>query len=250
MEDPRIIRIKQNYFFNMTEPSKPTDKYAKILHLFVLKNDERPQLQLPWYQKEFVLASDAHNMVVFDKTLLTQVYFPPHEKHPDGLAIIPEENNVHEVITTKDITTAAKALFYNEQLNYTLTTQTCTDCSGNGQVEYVFTDYCSTDHKIKHDCPTCNASGSCDVVINAITKEVLDFKTYQLLIKYKNVYFRLSSFKKIVETANLLNQKEVRLIYRQHENGGKHVFKVGNVKILTMPIMENKAKPEDIVVEL
>lgn len=227
-----------------------TDKYNQILILFTLKSDERPQLQLPWCQKEFVLASDAYDMVIFNKKMLKQANFMPHEKAPDGLAIIPEENNVHEVITTKDIITAAKALFYNEQLNYTLTTQTCTDCSGNGQVEYVFTDYCSTDHKIKHDCPTCNASGSCDVVINAITKEVLDFKTYQLLIKYKNVYFRLSSFKKIVETANLLNQKEVTLIYRQHENGGKHVFKVGEVKILTMPTMENKAKPEDIVVEL
>lgn len=227
-----------------------TEKYNQILTLFTLKNDERPQLQLPWYQKEFVLASDAHNMVVFDKKLLKQADFPPHEKHPDGLAIIPEENNVNEVITTENIITAARDLFYKEQVKYALSTQTCKDCSGNGQVEYVFTDYCSTDHKIKHECPTCGGSGCCDVVINAITKEVLDFKKYQLLIKYKEVYFRLSSFKKIVETANLLNEKEITLIYRQHENGGKHVFKVGNVKILTMPTMENKAKPEDVVVEL
>lgn len=75
-----------------------TEKYNQILNIFTLKSDERPQLQLPWYQKEFVLASDAYNMVVFDKKLLKQADFTPHEKAPDGLAIIPEVDNINQLI--------------------------------------------------------------------------------------------------------------------------------------------------------
>lgn len=44
--------------------------YRKILDLFVGKDDDRQALMQPFFNENYVVATDAHKMVLFDKSLL------------------------------------------------------------------------------------------------------------------------------------------------------------------------------------
>ena len=209
------------------------DVYRDILSLFQGTDDFRPAMKLPFFQEDFVIATDAHKLVCFKKELLKTIDFESHEKAPNALAVIPTEGivdidlDVEKLI--KGISKSNKAV----SKRYKIVECECPDCGGGGYVDYIFKDYRGKQYEIEETCPTCENETDFTMITEIETGN--EIKGFQELIKIGNTLFDVTHFEKMVEAAQMLNVKSIKITNKKSDTS-IHKFVVGECTICLVPV--------------
>lgn len=221
------------------------DVYREVLRLFECKDQYRPAMMQPFFQENFVLATDAHKLVCFNKDLLKTIDFESHEKAPNALSIIPEEN--FEILSFKTDYLREKIDELRKMSNekYLVVNGKCPDCNGDGWVEYEFEDHKGKYHTTEGDCPTCETKSVFRLIRNIETGKTID--EFREVLKMDESYIDVVQFEKMVKAAELLNIDEIKLTNRKSKTS-IHKFIAGECTIVLMPV--HSVEENDIVLNI
>ncbi|MDO9634201.1 MAG: hypothetical protein Q7J05_04050 [Paludibacter sp.] len=216
--------------------------YASLLELFLNPEDFRESIRTPFVQGEFVLATDAYSIIMFNKSQTNVTEFEKNTKHPNALAVIPAGENINESIKLSDLQLMLLKSKDAVKKKYKIKAEKCPDCFGRGEVDFEFTDYRGNTHEHEHDCPTCEGIGRIDRIANLETggyvndfKEVIDWSSP----------FQAKLIERLAKVAEALNEETVRMVYRT-TSLSIHKFVVGDCVICLMPL-QNITADCDIV---
>lgn len=243
----------------MTTTTK-TDVYREVLRLFQ-DNECGERLKHPFFQDEFVIASDAYTGVRFKRSLLNTIDFEPHPKAPKSTnQVFAHKSNLNMKLSTlrlRECIDKAKRL---ESETYEIKKHgNCPDCNGSRLVEWEFESVLGKTIERQFECPTCESEEEWESIYNKKTGyEINDFSSLvnikiniEGIYAKKNVYFILNRFESIVKTAEMLNKPEIEWcsIEQQGQDDSymfSH-FKVGECEILVMASGKIKDKDNDLI---
>lgn len=212
------------------------DVYHQILRFFVGNDEMRPAMMSPFIQDDFVIATDAHAVICFKKSLLGKTEIEPNEKAPNALSIIPTEENMSvECDTTEMRKQISKSRKVADE-TYEVEEANCPDCDGNGFVDYEFEDYKRKTHKIEDTCPTCENESEWKVFKNKKTGD--EIEGFRELFKIENALIDVNFFERLVKVAELLAVEKFKLVYRKSETS-LNKFIVGECTICIMPVYQS-----------
>ena len=209
------------------------DVYRDVLRLFQGTDPLREAMQQPFFQDEFVIATDAHKLVCFKKELLKNIDFESHPKAPNALAVIPTEGIVDIDL---DVNALIKGISKSNKAvakRYKVVECECPDCDGSGFVDYVFEDHKRKKHEIEETCPTCENETDFTMITEIETGN--DIEGFQELIKIHNSLFDVNHFEKMIETAEMLNVKTIKITNKRSDTS-IHKFVVGECTICLVPV--------------
>lgn len=221
------------------------DVYREALRLFEGTDQYRPAMMQPFFQGEFVIATDAHKLICFEKRLLKTIDFESHEKAPNALAIIPDENFEILDFKTDFLREKVDELRKISKGKYLILDGKCPDCNGDGWVEYTFEDHKGTDHTTEGDCPTCETQSVFRRITNIETGKKID--EFREVLKMDESYIDVDQFEKMVKAAEILNIDEIKLTNRKSKTS-IHKFIVGECTIVLMPL--HSVEENDIVLNI
>ena len=135
-------------------------------------------------------------------------------------------NSKHDEITRKR---PAKML----AKRYKVVECECPDCDGSGFVDYVFEDHKRKKHEIEETCPTCENETDFTMITEIETGN--DIEGFQELIKIHNSLFDVNHFEKMIETAEMLNVKTIKITNKRSDTS-IHKFVVGECTICLVPV--------------
>lgn len=209
------------------------DVYRKILRLFQGTDDLRPAMKQPFFQEDFVIATDAHKLVCFKKNLLKTIDFESHEKAPNALAVIPKEGIVNIDLDVEMLIKGIEKSNKAVKKRYRVVECKCPDCDGSGYVDYVFEDHKRKKHEIEETCPTCENESDFTMITEIETGN--EIEGFQELIKIGNTLFDATHFEKMVEAAQMLNVKSIKITNKKSDTS-IHKFVVGECTICLVPV--------------
>ena len=206
--------------------------------MFVSEDNLRPKFLKPFFINDLAIATNAHALIFFDKTLCEEKLTPYIDKPESILSVIPNERNENFSIPIETIKAAiAKCPLIDEIKEEKIT---CDACDGEGTVEYEF-DYGYKSYELEGDCPVCNGEGSTGKDIPTGNR-VVDMFTP---IKIKNSCFSAFYLNKLVQVAKILNKDSIVLTLMTGKNNTT-IFKIDNVEIILMPLMFEGVKKDMI----
>lgn len=209
------------------------DNYREILRLFEGKDEMRPAMMQPFFQEDYVLATDAHTLICFKKELLKDIDFTSDEKAPNAFGIIPVGNNIDIEFDTKTIRSKIEESKVLEANTYLITQTKCPDCDGFGYVNYEFEDHKGNTHEKELQCPTCETENTFETITNIKTGDRIE--NFTNILKIQNVLFNSEYFERLIKVAELLSIPKFKLIHSDsHVSSQK--FQVGETTILLMPL--------------
>lgn len=207
------------------------DVYRSVLNLYLSKDEYRLSMHSPFFQNEFVIATDAHKLICFNKDLLNAIDFESHPKPPNALAIIPNDNMCidFDVQKLRESIIKSNKKFSNK---YKVSIKRCPDCNGNGYINSDFRDYKGKYHEFENECPTCEKQSEFKIITEIETSN--DLEEVQELLKFDKIHFDVEQFQVVVKTAEMLNVKILSLVSSKNEYSLSK-FKVGECTICIMP---------------
>lgn len=220
-----------------------SERYRAALNLFLGNDELRPAMHSPFIQEQYVFATDGAIILQFEKSKLLTIDFTSHEKAPNALAIIPTEDNMTVVFETQLLRDKIAESRDAVNKRYTKSLETCPDCSGRGEVDYKFNDYLHNTHEIESDCPTCEGGGRIEMIVDLSNNGKLVEEIYENL-SWHDTLFATDYIDKIVQVAELLEEKTIKLVHRNSELS-LHKFTVGDCAICLMPI--NKVHEQSVI---
>lgn len=227
---------------NQVIKDSSSETYASLLKLFLKPDEFSESIKTPFVQGEYVFATDAYSIIMFNKKLTDVTNFEKKTKHPNALAIIPEGENINQSIKLSDMQLMLSKSKDAVNKKYKIKEKTCPDCFGRGEVDFEFTDYRGNTHEYEHECPTCEGVGRIDRIANLQTGGfVNDFKE---VIEW-NSPFQAYLIERLAKVAEALNVETIRMVYRTTPLS-IHKFVVGDCVICLMPL-QNIIADHDIV---
>ncbi len=200
-----------------------------ILQLFVGDDELRASMMKPFVIDDYAMATDAHSLVFFDKSIWeNQKPFTDKDKNT-YLSVIPTIKNLDKKIQLSELEAAFSKIDLIDEEIEEVTEKDCSDCDGDGQVEWEFGSHSKTD-----DCPNCDGSGTIEETNIKLTGKKVP--NPEKRIKIGVCYFRIYELQKIISTCKILAETEFNLVYQLSSNKISW-FIVGFVNILTMPVM-------------
>lgn len=219
-----------------------TDVYSEVLKMFVGTDNLRPNIKQPFFNEDYVIATDAMVLICFKKELLKNVDFTPAENPPNALSIIPEDNIEPIVFETTALREAIKSLKEKTGKTYNIEESECPDCHGINFVTYKFKDSFGNQHLYDLECPVCEDGEGFFKIKNIITGETIE-KSFRELLRFNETYFEVDKFESIVKAAELLSINQIVLTSRKYELS-KHKFTLGECTVCIAPVRPLK---EDII---
>ena len=132
------IKIETMQELETVKSNDTTDVYSEVLKMFVGTDNLRPNIKQPFFNEDYVIATDAMVLICFKKELLKNVDFTPAENPPNALSIIPEDNIEPIVFETTALREAIKSLKEKTGKTYNIEESECPDCHGINFVTYKF----------------------------------------------------------------------------------------------------------------
>ena len=134
-------------------------RYDYLLNLFVSSDSVRPALKFPFQQEQFMIATDAHAMIVVDKSLCNKEYVNEH-KAPNALKIF------NDVVRNCSETISIDRLFAAElHFDVTYSYKDCDMCNGYGVIK-------CTECGHEYECKECDGEGQIKVPGNRCRKKI------------------------------------------------------------------------------
>lgn len=106
----------------------------------------------------------------------------------------------------------------------------CPECDGDGQVEYEYNGKESTHYK-DIDCPLCDGKG---FIIDLESKKFEQEPDHSKCIAISKGKFNCFRVSEIIQTAELLGTEYFTLIHQEDRPGGRFLFTINEVQIITV----------------
>ncbi|WP_016990363.1 hypothetical protein [Flavobacterium sp. ACAM 123] len=230
---------------NSSNEAKPvlSEVYDEILNLYTGIDELRSWLSKPFYVDNLAVATNAHEMVFFDKNLTFNELNICENQNPQIiLNNIPAERNQSFRLDISKIEDYLKNAPLVDVLKEVGEDIKCTECEGEGEVEWEYGRWTKD-----MDCPKCDGEGyqSNSRKVPTGEKEV-DGLT---LVDLKDSRFSIKMIERLINVKNLLQENEITLVYQNKANGS-NVFKIGKIEVLCMPIMKTNSQNELVVLNL
>jgi hypothetical protein len=209
-----------------------SDIYASLLELFLSHEDFRESIRTPFVQGEFVLATDAYSIIMFNKSQTNVTEFEKNTKHPNALAVIPAGENINESIKLSDLQLMLSKSKNAVSKKYKIKEKVCPDCGGIGDVMFEYIDFIGKIHEQEGECPTCEGKGKAEVITNIETLEYID--SFREVIHW-DAYFQAKLIERLAKVAEALNEETIRMVYKT-TSLSIHKFVVGDCVICLMPL--------------
>lgn len=217
------------------------NKYLEILQMFVGQDDLRPAMTVPNIGNEYASATDAHALVFFDKSLLPEntvfeTDFGEKLKYPDIQRFIELEdicNNRLDLQKVNDIISKCPLI---EDFDEEEKEDTCNECDGSGEVTYTYEDSKYKDHELDGECPICEGFGKCTQTIEKPNGKMVKNNEYYLQcgISYLSVFM----IEKLLKVQQIIGG-DISIVNQTYPNK-EILFKVGDIKVLIMPLMRDE----------
>jgi len=199
------------------------DNANKILQLFLADKDSLTD----WMHKLFTVngktgATNAYSVVLLP---LSSAYEDMSNKF-EGIIPIPNCSIRYSIAKLKEC--------YNKiPLVDIPAEKTCSECDGDGQVEYEYNGKESTHYKYI-DCPLCDGEG---FIIDRSVKEVKQEPDHNKCIVIGTGKFNCFRVSEIIQTAELLGAEYFTLIHQEDRPGCRFLFTIHEVEIITVGIL-------------
>ncbi len=231
-----------------TEPSNSTkpvlsEVYDEILKMYVGKDELRNWLFKPFSVGNLAIATNAHELIFFNKELTKSELIPCENENPQIiLNNIPQERNQSFVLDIEKIEECFKNIPLVDVTKEVGEDIKCSECLGEGEVEWEYERWTKD-----MTCPKCDGDGyeSTSKQVPTGEKEIDGLK----LIDIKNSRFSVLMVDRLLKVRNLLNEKEITLVYQLQANKST-IFKIGNIEVLCMPMMQTESNNELVVLNL
>jgi hypothetical protein len=212
------------------------NKYIKILNIFTEKDTEEPRAWMthPFVADKYVIATDAHSLVFFDKDLAPNFEPPVGYNALPMLKLFCVEHNKNFIIPTSTLKEGLGKCDMVDDTDTVGKNVDCAACKGEGEVEWEF-DHKGTTYRNEFECPMCKGDG--------LEQKARQIPNGKKVYAYHNNYIQISDsvfsaqlINQLVEVADILKQDSVALTYQIAPNKGS-LFLVGEAGVLLMPIM-------------
>ena len=223
---PKNSNTKQSH--NACKPML-AEVYSDVLNLYVGKDEYRNWLCEPFFIGNLAIATNAHELVFFEKELSEKELNVCGNENPQLiLNNIPEQRNQDYKLNIEEIETYLKNAPKVDVLKTVGEDIKCTECDGDGQVEWEYNNWTKD-----FDCPKCDGDG-----YESESKQIPtgEFEIDGLnLVDVKNSRFSIKMIERLLKVKDLLLENEITLVFQEAENKA-NVFKIGKVEILCMPM--------------
>lgn len=213
--------------------------YVNVLNLYVGKDEYRNWLCEPFFIGNLAIATNAHELVFFDKNLSeNELNICGNENPQLILNNIPEQRNQDYKLNIEEIETYLKTAPKVDILKTIGKDIKCTECDGDGQVEWEYESWTKD-----FDCPKCDGDG-----FESESRQIPtgQFETDPInLVDVKNSRFSIKMIERLLKVKDILSENEITLVFQEAENMA-NVFKIGKVEILCMPM--SKFNNDELVV--
>ena len=203
----------------------------KLFNLFVSNDDFRTEMQTPFKQGNYYIATDAHSMVYAE---CDKIELECEERlKPDALHITKSE--LHEPIKV-DINLIGS--FINDkhkEMNEIIEkVGTCPACNGRREVEWKF-EYKYEDFEMDYECPVCEGSG----------ESMQEIETDKIVVDHSTIYeifdskFSYTLLERLVNSCRIIGEPCYKI--RGIKSQSFH-FKCGGFTIVLMPMLSHDAE--------
>lgn len=217
------------------------NKYLEILQMFVGQDDLRPAMTVPNIGNEYASATDAHALVFFDKNLLPEntvfeTNFGEKLKYPDIQRFIELEDICNNRLDLQKVNDVISKCPLIEDFDEEEKEDTCNECDGSGEVTYTYEDSKYKDHELDGECPICDGYGKFTQTIEKPNGRMVKNNEYYLQcgISYLSIFM----IEKLLKVQQIIGG-DISIVNQTYPNK-EILFKVGNVKVLIMPLMRDE----------
>ncbi len=213
------------------------NKYLEILQMFVSQDDLRPAITVPNKGEFFTSATDAHSIVYFKNELLPiDITFEDKGvKYPNVLQFVNQDDNINVLLSIEKINSVLSKCPLIEDFDEEEKEVTCDECNGSGEVIFTYEDSEYQDHELDGECPICNGDGKRVQNIQKPNGKMVKNDDYFLNIDESK--FSIFLIERLLKVAEILNG-EIVIVNRTQSNK-PITFKVGEVKVMIMPIISD-----------
>lgn len=214
--------------------------YDKAFQLFTNKDDIRESFKQPFKYKDKYFASDGWGLM-FLPTKEAELLYPESEK-TNFAAVIEKEEILNQEITISKLEEKLIPEMVDE-IKEEKIEQKCTECDGDGEVEYEYDTYRET-HYLKGDCPVCEGSGNLNKTESKLTGEKIanPNKQYKLF----GVIFSYYQLNRLVLACKLIGGEKIVKKFGETNNG--NLFRCNNAGFLIMPMINCGDVPSNFVI--
>jgi hypothetical protein len=213
------------------------NKYLEILNLFVSNDDLRPAMTAPNKGVEFTSATDAHSIIYFPNDLLPKdtAFEDKGGKYPDVMPYIKVEDNCNNLLRLENIKSVLLKCPLIEDFDEEEKENTCDECDGSGEVTFTYEDGKLKDHEMEGECPICDGQGNCVQTVEKPNGKMIYDSQYHLNID--DCKMSIFLIERLMKVAEILDSK-IFIVNKTDANKAV-TFKVGQVKVMLMPIMRD-----------
>lgn len=208
------------------------NKQEKILNLFVSKKETelRPLLLNPFIYNGKIYATDSMILIRTDDSNNYKSN-NPYQPIKKVEKVIPKKNTEEIISLNEEMFEKFRTeeeVEYGEYLD-------CSCCNGEGDVDWKYKG-----NTMRAKCPVCDGSGISDERKKKKTGKII--LNPKALVKFKNKYFNLVRFYKLLEAQKLIGE-EIKLISTIYP----FLFSIGNYEIIIMPMNLEKTTTKEIL---
>lgn len=214
------------------------NKYLEALNLHKGNDKYRFWMNTPFYVNNLAIATDGHTMIKMSKDFVQGLNICERDNPSDILNVIPDVKNENLKLDLEDIIKAISKIKKKDGYDVIGEDCKCGECGGSGEVEWEYESWTKD-----MDCPKCDGEGYESLEIKKPNgKKIIDESFF---IDIKESRFSIKIINRLLETAKILDEKEIVLVCHLKHNAPS-IFKIGEVEVLCMPV--NKFNNDDKVI--
>lgn len=212
-----------------------------LFDLFVGNDIYRPQLHKPFLQDGYVVATNANIMIRVRQELLKEEY--AENSHAPIVSKVLTSCNFDKTVTLEKLEAAIAQCPLGDEEILISEAIDCSDCDGDGEVEWEYTDKNLNTYREYHKCPVCHGSGmSRPAKYRKTGRKVPE---YNAPIDVYGLNFSAILLMTLCDAMRLLGLSQAQYIARHI--GKANIFHlIDGVEVIIMPLsgMESVAKYE------
>lgn len=189
------------------------------------KSEYRPNLQRPFLQGDYVIATDAHAILAIPKEECDTSNLATLDK-PDIVPYLKEECTEFMELDFKRLNAEYERLV-NE---YGKLDFKCKECDGDGKVDWEYHDNDWNTHKMRGECPICHGEG-------VVSKDSQYYKEEYCICTEVEIGLPIPRLAFIVNTMRTFGKSKCMLLRQAREHVPCYHIRENEFKLVIMPII-------------
>lgn len=201
----------------------------KLFDLFLDKENCRTEIRKPFVNNGWVAATETHFCLLIKPEYLKQTYEPGEKPN---VSKILTESNLDITISRSELLEAIKAVSTEKEKRVIRPGVKCSECDGDGEVEWEYIDSDNYAHSEYFDCPICHGSGYKVNELTADTGRIVPSRSTTLGV-YETPFSALLLLK-VCDAMELLGIDKMQYV-ASYENKANRFILADGIQVIIMP---------------